>query len=260
MTGKRRHRRDPGHGRGHAVHRGRVPVADGPGAEGHRRAGRTCRRWPSASRQLRRSRYAKREDALISFRDPRIGALCRRSRCGGGFYRRRARAGADRKGRGPARLLPLRRRRASALQCRGDRERRRPNPAFPCRRTARMGHGHLCFTARPMPSSTPGRSAFSDGHRDRGRFPWPQRCPVDLFPRSVRQSLEFAEPSLWGFVMRQLEPARSSSPATIQGRSQESRDLMAPFGFESDLGGRTRPAGTGGDRHDLRGKRGDIKA
>ena len=189
------------------------------------------------------------------FRHPRIRALRDRPRRRGSVLPRRARAGADRQGRGPARLFPLRAGRAAALQRRGDEGQPPPDAKLPVPPHGTVGEGHLCFAA------TRGRDRRVEDGARRGAAS--RSRPISNGLQAAARSISATRPAIrsnspnrriWGLVMQPLEGTKIVVASHNDGKLQRVRRSDGAVRPGGEVGQGIRPAGAGRDRHDLRGE------
>ena len=76
--------------------------------------------------------------------------------------------------------------------------RRRPSAGCRCRRTARVGQGHLCFAATADEIDRWKAALEAKGVAIEADFEWPQGGRSIYFRDPSGNSIEFAEPRIWG--------------------------------------------------------------
>ncbi len=154
------------------------------------------------------------------------------------FYRDVLGLEVHRPRRRPARLLPLRRRRAAAVQRRGDRSSAGARTrGCRCRRMARVGDGHLCFAAsggrdRPLEGAICRRKGIAI----EADFEWPNGGRSIYFRDPSGNSLEFAEPRIWGTLMHKLDGKKIVVASHNEGKLREIRRSDRAVRARGDVG------------------------
>ena len=132
-----------------------------------------------------------------------------------------------------------------------------PDARLPVPPHGAHGHGHLCFAAERRRRSTRWRSRLeAQGVAIEADFEWPNGGRSIYFRDPSGNSIEFAEPTIWGIRDARCCDARKIVVASHNaGKLREFADLMAPFGLEARSAKEFGLRRARRDRHDLRGER-----
>jgi XTP/dITP diphosphohydrolase len=109
-----------------------------------------------------------------------------------------------------------------------------PDAKLPVPPHGATGPGHLCFSATAEEIAAWKAHLEACGVAIEADFPWPASGGRSIYFRDPSgNSIEFAEPRIWGSEMRDLSAKKIVIASHNAGKLREFADLMAPFGFEA---------------------------